>query len=203
MASNPINPLRQQLMSEENIRQISSMIGTDEPTAQRAVGAALPALLAALTREARTEPGAQALAGALDRDHDGSILNDITGYLSAGGNTTEGNAILGHILGSQTNDVASNLGSATGVGGQNMGALLASLAPLVLGALGKEKQETGMDIGSLAQMLMGSTQQTAQESGIMGMLSNLFDKDNDGSATDDLLDMGSGWLGGLFGGNKK
>lgn len=186
-------------MTPDNINMLSGMLGSDPKTTQNAVGTAIPALLAALNKEAATPQGANALSNALDKDHDGSILNDITGYLSSGGNLTDGNKILGHLLGSNQQNVANSLGSVSGVSGQGMNALLAGLAPLVMGAIGKDKKDEGLDASALTQLLGGSASAAKQESGVMGVLNDLFDADNDGSAIDDLLNMGSGLLGGLFG----
>jgi len=199
MATKSVSSLLQQVMTADNINTLSGMLGTDAKTTQSAVGTAIPALLAALGKEAATPQGANALSNALAKDHDGSILDDITGYISSGGNLTDGNKILGHLLGSNQQNVANSLGSVSGLGGQNMNALLAGLAPLVLGAIGKDKKEEGLDASGLSQLLTSSSAAAKQESGVMDVLNDLFDANNDGSAVDDLLNMGAGLLGGLFG----
>lgn len=199
MTTKSVASLLQQVMTTDNINTLSGMLGTDTKTTQTAVGAAIPALLAALNKEASTAQGATALSNALAKDHDGSILDNITGYLSSGGDLTDGNKILGHLLGSNQESIANSLGSVSGLGGQNMNALLAGLAPLVLGAVGKDTKEGGLDASALSQLLASSSSSAKEESGMMDVLNNLFDQDNDGSAIDDLLNMGSGLLGGLFG----
>lgn len=199
MATKSVTSLLQQVMTPDNINMLSGMLGADPKTTQNAVGTAVPALLAALGKEAATPQGASALNNALAKDHDGSILDDIAGYIAAGGDLTDGNKILGHLLGSNQQNVANGLGSVSGLGGQGMNALLAGLAPLVLGAIGKDKKEEGLDAGGLSQLLTSSSAAAKQESGVMETLNDLFDQNNDGSAIDDLLNMGSGLLGGLFG----
>ena len=194
-----MSALLQQVMTPDNINMLSGMLGADPKTTQNAVGTAVPALLAAMGKQTATPQGANALSQALEKDHDGSILDNITGSLASGGDLTDGNKILGHLLGSNQENVTNSLGSVSGLGGQGMGALLAGLAPLVLGAVGKDKKEEGLDADGLAQLLAGTANTAKQESGIMDTLNNLFDQDNDGSAVDDLLNMGSGLLGGLFG----
>lgn len=44
------------------------------------LGAELPILLGGLERNARSEAGANQPNDALGRDHDGSVLNDLTGF---------------------------------------------------------------------------------------------------------------------------
>ncbi len=108
MATKSVSSLLQQVMTPDNINMLSGMLGADSKTTQNAVGTAIPALLAALGKEAATPQGANALSNALAKDHDGSILDDIAGYISSGGDLTDGNKILGHLLGSNQQNVAAN-----------------------------------------------------------------------------------------------
>src|SRR5215471_13703239 len=84
-------------LNEDTIKQMSQNLGADQQTTSNAVQAALPMLIGAMAHKSSTEEGASSLLGALDRDHDGSILNDVAGFLG-GGNTGSGEGILGHIL---------------------------------------------------------------------------------------------------------
>lgn len=180
--------------------QLGKQLGADPATTQKAVGAALPMLLGALGKNASSADGAQALFGALTRDHDGSVLKDVGGFLSKGGNLQDGNSILRHTLGSKRSVVEQGLSQATGLSGDASGNLLAMLAPVVMGALGQQTRSQGLDVGGLAQMLMGESQQSRQQ---LGGLAGLLDTDGDGSIVDDVVNLGSKLLGGLFGGNKQ
>ena len=187
----------QQVLSGGAIQQISQQVGTDEGTTQNVVQAAVPLLMAALARNASNPDGAQSLAGALDRDHDGSILDNLTGFLGSG-DTSPGAGILGHVLGGSQNAVANQLGSQFGLNGNQVAQILMMLAPIVLGMLGRAKQQQGMDPGSLSDMLNQQSTQAAQSSGMMGMLNQMLDRDRDGSAIDDIAGMGMNILGGMF-----
>ena len=96
-----LDGLMQQL-DGDTMRQLSQQLGTDESTTTSAVGAALPVLMGALAKNASSTDGAAALAGALDRDHDGSMLGDIAGMLGGGA----GAGILKHVLGGNPGPVA-------------------------------------------------------------------------------------------------
>ena len=72
--------------------------------------AAVPLLVGAMQRQAASPTGLDALAGALDRDHDGSILDDIGGFLGSGGTVGRGAGILGHVLGARQDNVAASAG---------------------------------------------------------------------------------------------
>jgi len=56
-------------------------------------------ILGALNRNTSSASGAEALVGALQRDHDGSILNDLSQALTAPETMDDGTAILGHVMG--------------------------------------------------------------------------------------------------------
>jgi hypothetical protein len=181
----------QQRLGGDAVNQISSRLGTDPANTRTAIAAALPMLVGALARNAQDPGKAGALASALGR-HDGSVLDDVAGYLGRGGDTGDGDGILGHVLGGRKETVQTGLGQAAGLDPTRAGTLLAMLAPLVMGALGKAQREKGLDTGGLAGML-GSEQQWAADAapGVMGMLTSLLDRDHDGSVMDD--------IGGLLG----
>jgi hypothetical protein len=152
-------------------------------------------LVGALARNAQNPGQAGALANALSRDHDGSILDNVTGYLSQGG-TSAGDSILGHVLGGNRQSVANGLGQISGLDPAKAGMLLSLLAPLVMGALGKAQRSGNLDAGGLAGMLGAEHQSaTAAAPGVMGMLGRFLDRDGDGSVMDDI----GGMLGKLRG----
>jgi hypothetical protein len=179
------------------VQQLSSQLGADPVSTQKAVSAALPLLLGALGRNAAQPEGAAALTNALQRDHDGSVLNDVTGFLAAGGNTQAGNGILRHVLGEKQGIIEQTLSQNTGLTASSTGQLLAMLAPLVMGAVGQTQQQQGLNAGGLANLLGGEQQQA--DSMLGGLATQLLDQNNDGSIVDDVMQMGSNLLGGLFG----
>ena len=182
----------QQRLGGDAVDQISNKLGTDPASTRTAIAAALPMLVGALARNAQDPGKAGALANALGR-HDGSVLDDVAGYLGRG-DTGDGDGILGHVLGGKKETVQTGLGQAAGLDPAKAGTLLAMLAPLVMGALGKAQREKGLDTGGLAGML-GSEQRRAADAapGVMGMLSSFLDRDHDGSVMDDI----GGMLGKL------
>lgn len=192
---NLLEGLMGQLNGSGAVGQIAQQLGVDEGTAQSGVQAALPILLGALARNAQSEQGAQALDNALRSDHDGTILNDLGGAIS-GYQSGPGAAILGHVLGGQTDQVGNLLGQS--LGGANGGALLQMLAPIVLGYLGQQKQQQSLDVAGLAGMLLGGSASGSGvptgASGLLGMASQLLDQNHDGSPVDDLIGMASRFL---------
>lgn len=186
-----------QQLSEEGISQIGRQLGADEQKTGSALLAAVPLLVSALANNASKPDGAQALHQALAQDHDGSILNDVPGFLS-NPQTANGAGILGHILGSQQPAVTQGLAHNTGLDGDQVGQLLQIVAPLLMGALGQQQQQQGLDPNGLSAFLGGQQQQVAQQAGpdMISLLNSLLDTDRDGSALDEIL----GAVGRLLGG---
>ncbi len=183
---NAITQIITQQLSGAASRQIASRLGVSEGTANTAVQIAVPLILAALARNASRPEGAQELHQAVASDHDGSILDNVDGYL---GNPQEGDGagILGHVLGDQRAPVENNLAQATGMDPSSAGSLMEIVAPLVMGAVGRTQQQNGLDSSGLANYLGQQQQeQAAAAPGLMGTLSSMLDSNNDGSVTDDL-----------------
>lgn len=196
MDDSVLNLVNRQL-DDNAISQISRQLGADPGTTRQAVPAALTALLGGLSQNAANPAGAQQLAGALSRDHDGGILDDLAGFLGgASGGQGAGAGILGHIFGNRQPNVASRVGQASGLDSSQAMKLLMLLAPLVLGALGKAQRQKGLDSGGISDILgqeRRRVEQNQPQSG--GLLNVLLDRDGDGSIMDDIAGMAGGFFG--------
>jgi hypothetical protein len=187
-------------LDQGTVSRIGSQLGVDQQTAQNAISAAIPMIVAGLARNASSPSGADALNGALARDHDGSLLDDLGGFLGGGGGGGIGGAILGHVFGGRQETMGSALGRTTGLDGASAARLLAMLAPIVMAALGRARAQNGLDSGGLTDLLGGerARMQQASPDGF-GMLTSMLDSDGDGSIADDVTRLGGGLLGSLFG----
>ncbi len=189
-------------LSGSALQQISSRIGADEGSTSNAIAGALPILMGALDRNSDKPGGAEALLGALSRDHDGGILDNLSGLLGDSGGGA-GEAILGHVLGGKRKSVETGLGRASGLDAGAVAKLLPILAPVVMGMLGREQRKKGLDARGLSDLLTGQRQQAEErDPDAMGVLGNLLDTNDDGQVVDDVVKLGSSLLGGLFGGRK-
>lgn len=186
------------LVSGGNVSQVASALGIDERKAASALQVALPALVAALHRNASSADGLSSLTGALDGNHDGSVLDDVAGFLSGGG-SADGASILGHILGDRRDTLARSVGRSTGLDSASVIRLLSLVAPLVLGALARARAAHPGGTGSVSDVLADATARMQQKSpDLASSLGGLLDANHDGSVADDLVRMAGG-LSSLFG----
>jgi hypothetical protein len=172
-------------------QQISQQLGTDPSATNQAIAMALPVLLQALAHNASTPKGATDLSNALQRDHNGSLLDDVSGYLASGDNQSVGTAILGHVLGGKRGQVEDGIGQATGLDAAQVGALLNVLAPIVLAQLGKTQRQDQLTPTDLSNVLTQQTTQVQADPGAkLGGLAGMLDLNHDGSIADEAMNIG-------------
>ncbi|NOT34921.1 MAG: DUF937 domain-containing protein [Candidatus Eisenbacteria bacterium] len=183
----------------DNSRAIGERIGANPQATQGAIAAALPMILAGLTRNAQEPGGADALHQALARDHDGGLLDNLGGLFggATGGKATDGGGILGHVLGGRREVANQAVAKAGGIDAAQAAQLMAILAPIVMGALGRAQRQQGLDSSGLTRSLQGASESHAQaQPDLMGFANRMLDKNGDGSGLDEIV----GGLGKLFGG---
>ena len=184
------------LLQGQNLGKLAEQIGGTDGQTKNAIMAALPALLGALNKNSNTPEGAQTLNNALEQ-HDGSVLNNVAGYLQ-NPDLKDGAGILNHLFGGNTQNVANAVSQSSGLDTQGSLKMLETLAPLVLGALGQQKKENNLDAQGISNLTSNIAANFTGEGGIMSMITNLLDVNKDGNVMDDL----TGMIGKLFGGNK-
>ena len=188
------------LLQGQDLGNLASQVGGNEGEVKNGVMAALPAMLAALGKNVGTEKGAEELNNALEKKHDGSILNNLSGYLS-NPDLKDGAGILNHLFGNQTSNVANAVSQSSGLDTNGSMKMLQMLAPILMGILGQQKKQNNLDakgLGNLTSMLASNFGSEAGTSGIMETVTNLLDANKDGNVVDDIM----GMVGKFFGGNK-
>ena len=188
------------LLQGQDLGNLASQVGGNEGEVKNGVMAALPAMLAALGKNAGTEKGAEELNNALEKKHDGSILDNLSGYLS-NPDLKDGAGILNHLFGNQTSNVANAVSQSSGLDTNGSMKMLQMLAPILMGMLGQQKKQNNLDakgLGNLTSMLASNFGSEAGASGIMEAVTNLLDANKDGNVMDDIM----GMVGKFFSGNK-
>ncbi|KMQ59363.1 hypothetical protein ACM46_19820 [Chryseobacterium angstadtii] len=138
---------------------------------------AAPLVISYLRNKSQDANEAEALNNALDKDHDGSILDDAS---QAEARQAEGGSILDHVFGGQKSNVENQLSQNTGISIDKIGPILAMLAPVIMGYIGKEKQQNNVGAGGLGDLLGGilgnasSQAQTQQSSPLNDILGSVL-----------------------------
>ncbi|MFT5512910.1 MAG: hypothetical protein ACI8SE_001309 [Bacteroidia bacterium] len=60
---------------------MANKIGANKQQTTTALEGIVPTMLGAMSNNSQNESGASGLLGALDKDHNGSILDDISGFI--------------------------------------------------------------------------------------------------------------------------
>ena len=193
-----------QTLGTTAVNHMAKKMGVDSKLTRAAISLAVPMLIKSMAKNASSRDGARSLNNALERDHDGSLLSDLTGFLDGNrqqNKTTDGAGILRHLLGDRRSNVEQVISRDTGLDSNTTQGLLETLAPIVLGQLGKQKREQNLDDFDIAMLLKDAQhrQELDQTPEQRGFLNSLLDKDGDGKIDADIAQKGLGILGNLFG----
>lgn len=157
------------------LAKLPEILGTNQTSANTAVSASVPALLAALGSTASTPAGARQLTSELDSVDERTISN-IPQALSGGGTSllNLGTSLLGNLFGSGTvSSLSSVLSRFAGLDSGKTSSLLALLAPIVLGLLKRHTQGQGAE--GVTRLLEGQKQNimNAMPSGLSNALAGI------------------------------
>ena len=150
------------IVAQIPLSQLAASLGTDEQTAEAAARSALPALLHGLQANAQDPARAASLTEALGQ-HSSSLVDGGVDLDQV--DQGEGQKIVNHIFGDNTESVVNQLGAmeprALGLGAAPGGALgsgmlqklLPILAPIVMSYLAKQLSQSGQGQGGLGGLL--------------------------------------------------
>ena len=186
----------------DTLSQMGRQVGMTEKDTAQAMPEVLAVLTGALARNSAKSDGANALSAALDKDHDGNILDDLPNFIN-NFQSGAGDGILRHVLGDKRSEVEKRVSEGSSFDIGTISKLFTMLAPLVMGMLGRTKKQSGLDIGGLTGLL-GMERQEAERRAPRStdIFTQLLDADGDGQITDDVGKIGIGLLGKLFGRKK-
>lgn len=201
--SNPLLEILQQQVAKQALGGLGRQLGIEDQSQVNNAGqSAINLLLNGLMKNASNSGGLGALAGALDKDHDGSILDDLAGYVSGTSNVNSraanGAGILKHVLGDKLGPILGAISKQNNLSQDQSLGLLTKLAPLVLGSIGKAKRQNNIDNNGLLDLLQNSASTYNEPRKDNSVLENLLDRDGDGNIMDDAAGIGMKILGGLF-----
>ena len=162
------------------VRQLGSQVGLAPEQATSALSALVPALAAGFQRNLQSQSGLQSLMSALSSGNHGQYIDDPT-ILADPATVTDGNGILGHLLGSKdvSRKVAARAAAQTGLGADVLKRMLPLAATLMMGAFSKQSS----NVSSSTAALGGSG------GGLLSMLTPLLNRNRGGSTLDGVTSM--------------
>jgi len=150
-------------LTPEIVGKLAAATGLDSATAQKAVAAAVPALLSCLAGIAARPGGARQLATAVaDQPTDilGSMATGLTGTAQM---AERGTSLLSSLLGGggSLGMLASAVSKFVGTGEGSTRTLMGLLMPVIMSVLGREQRGADLDANGLARMLTDQKDQIA------------------------------------------
>lgn len=160
------------------VKQMGQQLGLGDQQAASVLSALVPALASGFQRNMQSPSGLEALMGALTKGQHAQYLENPAALGSA---ISDGNGILGHILGSKdvSRQVATQAAAKTGLDSNLLKQALPLVAAMMMGAMAK--QGPGASMASAGASQPGG--------GLLAMLTPMLDADRDGSIVDDVMGM--------------
>lgn len=182
--------------NDDVVSNMSNQIGASKSQTQSALGSLLPILLNSVSKKGNSNSsGLGSFVGLLDMDKDGSILDDVAGFILSGKQTNAG-SILGSLLGGNQQQVQGYVSDDSGLSSQATSKLMQLAAPVVMSYLGRQNKQSSSGIGDLLGGFLGDMNKKAPQSS--GVIDQLLD-DNKSTVDNDIAKLGSSLLGSLFG----
>lgn len=182
------------LSNSSLIEQLSGQFGISADQARGAIEAMAPALARGVERETEQPGGVDSLFNALQSGNHQRYVDD-PAVLTQPGSVDDGNAILGHILGSKdvSRNVAAFASDKTGLSSTILKAMLPMLAGAVMGMIAKQMRGGGGQAAAPGGQTSGGGGQTGG-GGLMDVLGGFLDTNKDGSMMDELLSMATDFM---------
>lgn len=162
------------------IQQLANSFGIGEDQIQAAMAQMVPALSQGVKKNISNESGLDSLLQALASGNHKQYV-DRPESLTDDTAVSDGNNILGHILGSKdvSRAVADRASANTGIDSGMLKQMLPMFASMMMGSLSKQADHNGV--------LAGANTASGAPNNALDMLGGLLDADNDGSVVDDLI----------------
>lgn len=125
-------------IGDEGLGTMANKIGAGKDKTSEAPSRIRTTLLGSMTGNVQTADGASGFLIVIDKDHDGSIFNYLSGFIK-NAEQGSGKGILKHTLGIQQPVVEQRLSAKAGPDSSQVSKLLQIACPILMGHLGKQK----------------------------------------------------------------
>jgi len=156
------------LLSSDSISGLSTATGATGNEVKKVLSNALPALLDGAKKQADDKETSESFVNALSQ-HAKDDTKDVSSFLGKV-DMADGAKIIGHLLGSEKNDVVKDVAKKAGVSQKKTNSILSGIAPLLLSLLGQQTQEedNSSPIGGLMGSLLGNADMGSLLVGLLG-----------------------------------
>ncbi len=170
------------------VKELASSLNINPSQAGAAAAKMIPALTGGLKKNVSQSGGLESLLGALTKGNHAKYVEDAKAAINPSA-ISEGNSILGHLLGSKqrSREVAAEAAKDTGLDVGVLKKMLPMIATMAMGSLSKQQSSGGV----LSELVKAGSKASGAS---RGLLDSFLDKDNDGSMADDLLGMAKKFL---------
>ena len=200
---NLINFLMDSMSDDSSVEALAKKTGTSKKQTSSLLSLALPILIKYMTQNASSQGGALSLANALTQHTDTSSM--MQQFSNA--DSQDGNAIISHILGGDSDAVVGSLAQQTGRGNEQVISLLGNMAPGMLSGLSaatttaqtNQQQAGSFDFSGLMGSFGSQQSAPASSGGITSLFSSLFGGSSAGSSTLNSSNDGTDLLSSLLG----
>ena len=205
---NLLNILLKSMLSDSSVNALAKKTGVKASKLAKLIPLALPLLLKFMTRNASTQSGAMSLLGALSQHTNTKSMPEQLDEAD----TADGEKIIGHILGDETDNAVISLSQETGMSNEEVTRALGGLAPALLSGLSaatasaakpaanKVDLSDGLDLSDVMAMLNGGSSNQNSGFGLLGSLLGGASAPAQQQATASASPLG-GLLGSLLGGS--
>lgn len=197
------------------INALAKSSGQDVEQTEDATENILATLMAGMMVNATKPKGLESLDNALEKDHDGSLLDHIGDFISGNmppSRSTNGEGIVRHIFGNNAGNAQKVVAAKSKIDLGTAAKWMITLAPIAMQLLGKQKKSGGVNGLGLALLLLNTIKSSKKKKEDKNILETIFggheeaeadqnpiekifgkkDKESDGNILED-----------LFGKNKK
>jgi len=173
-----LKDLAQDFIMKQVANQVSKSTWIDSWLIEKVTDEWLGSMILWLAKNVGTKEWAQWLMGALTKDHDGSILDNV-GSLFSEPKQQEWNKILDHILGNKKDVIETQIGKDTGLDIWQVSSILKTVAPILLWFLGKQTKSQGFGLDDVIGLLGKEKEEVTKSSKWLGIFGAILDQDGD------------------------
>jgi len=192
MATNVIDSLFSELLSDDTLKNIVEATGVSKEGASEILSTAIPTLISAMAGNAASKEGAVSLSNALAQHASKTKVNVPNAVKTA--DLVDGQKIIGHILGGDMDDTVDKMSTSTSINKEKVKKILSMVAPIILtfiarGKKTNKKGDTASDMTSLlssfvTSALADSNKSSSNAALITGLVSSLLGSRNSSQGSD-------------------